>query len=436
MKLIDCKCTNCGGVLQVDEEHNKQYTCPFCNSLFVVQEAKNYYIQNNNYIVFVDKLKLANELNDFEIIGGELVRYTGVGVNIAIPDGVKVIRPNAFAGLRAIQIVVLPMSCTEIGARAFFNCESLRTVICPSRDTFPVDLCSIGDSAFENCKELRKVELPISLTYLGTRAFANCSRLIEVDGYYACRVSQIKASTFENCTDLTRVSISMAIRHCVSIEERAFYNCINLREANIHSKSIEPYAFYNCQSLSDIDLSSIIVSESKRIGNNAFENCYSLQEVEFERGTTIGREAFKNCKGIQTIKGKRFYVEEGAFSGCECLTELHIEELHNSFASSKSFEGTPIEALYQERRNKKLCLFCGNKTRTIINSYLKLCRKCTVCNEDIPYGQPYGSHFVLSSLAEETEQYRKNHNLCRYCGNIFQFGTPVTCITCGKQKDY
>ena len=54
MKLIDCKCTNCGGILQVDEEHNQQYICPYCNSLFVVQEAKNYYIQNNNYFIFVD----------------------------------------------------------------------------------------------------------------------------------------------------------------------------------------------------------------------------------------------------------------------------------------------------------------------------------------------------------------------------------------------
>lgn len=57
MKLVEAKCTNCGGALRVDSERDAAI-CPYCNSAFVVEKAINLYNatvingnQVNNYYV-------------------------------------------------------------------------------------------------------------------------------------------------------------------------------------------------------------------------------------------------------------------------------------------------------------------------------------------------------------------------------------------------
>lgn len=431
-KLIDCKCTNCGGTLKVDEESNTRFACPFCKSVFVVQEAKNYYIQNNNYIVFVDKLKLASELDDFEIVGGELVRYRGSAVNVCIPSGVKIIRANAFAGFRAIETVNLPEECYEIGDHAFYDCESLKLICCRSKTlTFSPKMKTIGMSAFENCRKLQKIIMPSAVTELGERAFANCSELFEFICLAKGWLDTIKKSTFEGCTNLIRISILST----VTIEERAFYNCTNLSTADLQIKDIKPSAFYNCHKLSDINLYCV-----QSIGSSAFENCFSLpEEIEFDwLDIRIGARAFMNCKSIQKIIVTRFYVEQEAFADCENLSEIELAEPYMSFGEVNCFARTPIEHLYQERRKKNLCVYCGSKTKPIFWGF-NIARKCLSCDKDIyrgyPDGQPYGYHVVFSSLGLETEQYRIKHKLCRYCGEYFVLNSCIN-PNCLKKKDY
>ena len=77
--------------------------------------------------------------NDFEIKNGVLVKYTGAGGDVVIPDGV-----------------------TGIGDHAFCECTSLTSI------TVPNGVTTIGDYMFHSCKSLTSVTIPDSVTSIGS----------------------------------------------------------------------------------------------------------------------------------------------------------------------------------------------------------------------------------------------------------------------------
>lgn len=60
----------------------------------------------------------------------ELVKYPAAKIDMdyTVPDGIKTIPANAFAGNDFLQTIVLPDSLTGIGAYAFDGCSSLQTI--------------------------------------------------------------------------------------------------------------------------------------------------------------------------------------------------------------------------------------------------------------------------------------------------------------------
>lgn len=63
---------------------------------------------------------------------------------------------------------------TEIGDRAFAECESLKTISIPDR------VEKIGDYAFYGCKSLTSITIPKSVSEIQMRAFEGCSSLESV----------------------------------------------------------------------------------------------------------------------------------------------------------------------------------------------------------------------------------------------------------------
>lgn len=88
------------------------------------------------------------QMNDFIIENGILIKYTGMDLDIIIPEEV-----------------------TEIGESAFYSCPTIITVKLHDKIT------KIGDSAFSDCASLEKINLPESVRYLGAYAFYDCTHL-------------------------------------------------------------------------------------------------------------------------------------------------------------------------------------------------------------------------------------------------------------------
>lgn len=70
---------------------------------------------------------LANQTNEFVILGSVLIKYLGEDSEVIVPEGIIQIGHNSFSSSN-IRSIVLPESITSIGKNAFINCEALESI--------------------------------------------------------------------------------------------------------------------------------------------------------------------------------------------------------------------------------------------------------------------------------------------------------------------
>lgn len=72
-----------------------------------------------------------------------------------------------------------------------------------------------------------------------------------------------------------------------------------------------------------------IPSHVRVIGNNAFRECYKLQNIIIpDNVVTIGFQAFENCKSLKDVQiGNNLnYIDYGAFARCTSITSIVIPD--------------------------------------------------------------------------------------------------------------
>lgn len=110
-----------------------------------------------------------------KILGSEIkyegaFEYSGLE-SVTVPDSVKYIGENSFAGCGQLKRAVLPDKLREIRENTFRWCNSLREVV------FPRELETVRISAFEGCGDLQTVDLPEGVISIEEGAFAGCKKL-------------------------------------------------------------------------------------------------------------------------------------------------------------------------------------------------------------------------------------------------------------------
>ena len=114
-----------------------------------------------------------------------------------------------------------------IGASAFRDCDSLKSVIIPSSVT------EIREYAFDGCSSLINVNIPSSVTEIGCGAFGGCSSLTSVN--IPSSVTKIEGGTFNYCTSLTSVNIPSSV---TSIGKYAFFYCSGLKSIYVYAETV------------------------------------------------------------------------------------------------------------------------------------------------------------------------------------------------------
>ena len=144
---------------------------------------------------------------------------------------------------------------------------------------------SIGYGAFENCTDLTSVTIPDSVKSIGKHAFYNCESLISIT--IPDSVTSIGGSAFEGCSGLTSVTIPDSV---TTLSSYAFYECRNLASVIIGNgiTTIGSFAFNRC------GLTSLTIPDSvTNIDAWAFCGCRNLTSITIpDSVTTIGDDAF------------------------------------------------------------------------------------------------------------------------------------------------
>ena len=243
----------------------------------------------------------ASSASDFQMDGTTLSKYNGTAEDVSVPDSVKRIEAEAFAGNDYIRHVTIGSSVKEIGESAFDGCKYLERV------TIPDSVITIEHAAFSRCPSLTEVTVGTGLTELGNGAFAGDYSLASVsfdsdNSKFTCDDGAIynkngKDTLYQLLAG--REDDSYVMPGTVEkIKPYAFWGNYNLEYVRIGSKvqEISAYAFSNCKNLKEVKISDSV----KTIDLKAFEDCVRLREIEIPLSvSTIHATAFDGCTKLE-----------------------------------------------------------------------------------------------------------------------------------------
>ena len=349
---------------------------------------------------------------------------------VFLEDGILSIPPYAFEGCKDLISIKIPDSVTSIGEFAFSNCNSLSSL------DIPKSVINIDDNAFYNWKDqviyvypgsyaeqwvketdLKYKEYPINLsqciinkiddkTYTGheiepkivikdgnkrleenTDYILTYSNNVEIGtaninvtgvGNYEGTTTvtfniveedvepeKIKGTygnyTYEVVVETEEMTITSVNKNATyemvpsiidgyivtNIGNNAFYNCTSLQQVELPNtiKTIGTGAFQKC-----LNLQSIVIPDSvESIGMKAFSNCNNLKTVELGNGlTSIQAYTFDYCPNLQNINiGKNIKnIDIAAFSDCSNLKTITLEDNIETIGAWAFRNCTSLTSLY------------------------------------------------------------------------------------------
>ena len=143
------------------------------------------------------------------------------------------------------------------------------------------------------------------------------------------------------------------------------------------------------------------------IGNQAFQNCSSLQSVSLSYASVIEKSAFKGCFNLSTVSLSRcLSIEESAFYNCNALKTVYIPECN--FIGSYAFDNNSDNNLYVTVGGSDVV-----RTRTSCFGYTDIYRlnvKASLWNDYV--NGPYWSYYI-SGYPDSTVY--PNHIKAYYC---------------------
>ncbi|MBR6039574.1 MAG: leucine-rich repeat protein [Clostridia bacterium] len=233
-----------------------------------------------------------------------------------------------------------------VGAHAFEDCKNLQKVFLKEY------VRSVGQYAFAGCENLTKVTTEQNIEWIGAHAFENTG-ITEIT--LPDIILAVSAYTFANCSDLTTVTLPASTE---KIRENAFQNC-GLTALYVPAKvnEIDPTAFSGCTQLAadafTVDPANetfcaedgMLLSKDgktlwlalhslasctvpccvRTVKTGAFTDSPTLRELIFSPGVkTVEAKAAENCAALQTvtIPASLINIDEGAFLGCDGLTDV------------------------------------------------------------------------------------------------------------------
>lgn len=298
----------------------------YCTALADVQILGENVLVDTNAFYNTPFLNNLTDEQGFAIYNGILLKYSGPGGEVVIPDTVQIIGGGAFNECVDMTAVTIPDTVTYIEDYAFFYCTGLMSL------TIPDSVTVIGESAFGCNHSLTSLTLSRNLTRIDGSAFEFCDVLTEVT--IPASVTEIGASAFGGCYGMEAFHVEdgnpsyrsengalfTADMTSLLVVPGAYRGAFTV-PAGV--REIGQRAFFACQYITSVDLPASVVS----IGEYAFDWCYSMAEITLRPGlTSIGNSAFSNCYRLERIEIPATVTAVGdhAFDSSPVLAEIRF----------------------------------------------------------------------------------------------------------------
>ena len=197
----------------------------------------------------------------------------------------------------------------------------------------------IREGAFENCTNLTSVTIPDGVRYIDERAFYGCSKLTGIA--IPASVMYVENEAFANCTNLKSVTFADDV---YMLANSAFSGC-NLIDtitcptnailtALLRTKNdcLKTFILSGGESIPEnsfnfhTDIKSVVISNGiSSVGRMAFYGCTSLEEIEFgDCVTSIGYEAFYGCTNLTSVTFPDSMTSIGSYAFYQCSNLTNI----------------------------------------------------------------------------------------------------------------
>ena len=140
--------------------------------------------------------------------------------------------------------------------------------------SFADSVCDLSEGMFHGCSSLQEVKLPAHIGAIPTSFFEGCASLEQVEIPYG--VTEISESAFYGCSGLRTVDFGNSLK---TIGESAFEKCSALSSICLP----ETVSEIGEKAFAGTAIAKVVIPGSvESLNMTAFNNCSSLEEVEFE----------------------------------------------------------------------------------------------------------------------------------------------------------
>ncbi|MDD3307930.1 MAG: leucine-rich repeat protein [Acetobacterium sp.] len=253
--------------------------------------------------------------------------------------------------------VILPISVTEIGNGAFYDCDKL-TVI-----NLPENVKNIGDDAFGSCRSLTNLVLPEGTTEIGYYAFRYCKLLTKV--VIPASVKKIGTGIFSDTPLGTIYGVYGSCAETYANANNIPFVGSGLPTATLESIAITTAAAKWSYNIGDtLDLTGLVVTGTYSDGTTKIETITAKNVTGFDSSKAVGNQVL-----TITLNGKTaaFTIQiiasedPGAGDFTAFLGqgptgnyyEYKVADFNNSYLAYQIKPTLPSAKMYQQFLNSK-----------------------------------------------------------------------------------
>lgn len=273
---------------------------------------------------------------------------------VVLNEGLQTIGARAFNSCDELESIIIPSTVTEIGMRAFASDGKLTNVTfteCSDGNIVPLTL---GTYVFQTCSALETVVLREGTTNIPQHAFDNCKALESItipatvanDNNTGTRA--IDSYAFNSCSALTNITFTPGGELPLSFAREVFNGCISLKELKLPKRisgfggTYDIFELGRTNNASENNYANMSFGASPaKYAADASAKTYVIERytVAEDGGDfwsydgvlyTADKKTVVMCpfgrEGAVTIAKEATSFREGAFFGCQFVTEIKFED--------------------------------------------------------------------------------------------------------------